>query len=442
MTIFVFMPYVSATLVGDPVKGQELIARLHQYEGWVVFATGPFLGASIDKIGPRKAWLAATVILMVPLIAALWFAKPDMTGLSIFATLAILFCVNILFAWSEILHNSMLVRAAGLRGAHTASGLALSLGNAASVVALAFTAWAFALPGKVNWAFVPARPLFGLSAASHEPERVVAILAALILAAGSAPIFLFTPDAPRTGVPVLRAFKEGARDLWAMLTTVRRYKDAAVYILSRMFFLDGMNAVLFFYGVLAAGVMKWTPLDLLAGGIIGSVIATLGGQVGRWLDQHIGPKNALRLEIFMTIVALTGLLGMGPDKILYVWRYDSAAHGPIWGGPVFTTLPSLIFLIVGFLNSIFITAQYASARTALTRLTPPSQTGAFFGIYGLSGVATAWLAPSLVNLGTRLTHSQQGGFASIILLLAVGLAGLLFVRGGGREPPSIPGDRP
>ncbi len=437
MTIFVFMPYVSASMIGDPVKGQEAISALQQYVGWTVFATGPFLGASIDKLGPRKTWLAATVIAMVPLIGALWFAKPDLTGLSIMATLGILYCVNVLFAWSEILHNSMLIRAAGLKGAHAASGLALSLGNAASVVALAFTAWAFALPGKVTWAWVPAHPLFGLSAASHEPERVVAILAAVIFAVGALPIFLFTPDAPKTGVPVLRAFKEGAADLWNMLTTVRRYGDAMAYLVSRMFFFDGMNGVLFFYGVLAAGVMKWGPLELLASGIVGSIIATFGGQVGRWLDHRIGPKNALRLEIFMTILALIGLLGMSPDTILYIWHYDATAHAPIWSGPVFRTLPSLIFLMVGFTNSIFITAQYASARTALTRLTPPAQTGAFFGIYGLSGVATAWLAPGLVNIGTRVTHSQQGGFASVILLMAVGLVGLFFVKGGGREVTQV-----
>ena len=134
----------------------------------------------------------------------------------------------------------------------------------------------------------------------------------------------------------------------------------------------------------------------------------------------------------MTIVGLIGLLGMTPDRILYLWAYDPAAHAPLWDGPVYRTLPSLIFLLIGFINAIFITAQYTSSRTALTRLTPPEQTGAFFGVYALSGVATAWLAPSLVNIGTRLTHSQQGGFASIILLLVIGWIGLLFVRGGGR----------
>ncbi len=433
MTIYIFMPYVSATMVGDPVKGQALIANFQQYAGWIVMATAPFLGASIDKLGPRKGWLAAAVIGMVPLIFSLWWAKPDGSGLAITTTMFIAMIVNVLFAYSEVLHNSMLIRAAGLKSAHAASGLALSLGNAASVLALAFTAWAFALPGKVTWGWVPHAPLFGLNPATHEPERVVAILAAGILALGAIPLFLFTPDAPRTGIPVFKALGEGAADLWGMLKTVSRYRDAVIYLVSRMVFVDGMNGVLFFFGVLAAGVMHWGPLDLLLTGIILSVVAVFGGFVGHWLDHNIGPKNALRLEIFMTILGLTALLGTSPTHIFYFWPYHAADHAPLWNGPVYRTLPDLIFLLVGFSNATFITGQYASARTALTRLTPPAQTGAFFGVYALAGVATAWLAPGLVKIGTELTHSQQGGFASIILLLFLGLIGLMFVRGGGRE---------
>lgn len=433
ITIYIFMPYVAATMVGDPVKGQTLISEFQQYAGWIVMATAPFLGASIDKLGPRKGWLALVTLGMIPLIAMLWLARPDLSGLSIVTTMTIALVVNVLFAYSEVLHNSLLVRAAGLSGAHRASGLALSLGNAASVLALGFTAWAFALPGKVDWAWVPAAPLFGLDPAAHEPERVVALLAALILALGSLPLFLFTPDAPKTGISIPRAFAQGAVELWTMVRTVGRYRDAVAYLLSRMLFVDGMNAVLFFFGVLAAGVLKWGPLELLASGIILSVLAVLGGFVGRWLDGSVGPKNALKIEIFMSILGLAALLGMAPDRILFLWSYDAAAHAPLWDGPVFTTWPSLIFLLIGFSNAIFITAQYASSRTALTRLTPPDQTGAFFGVYAISGVATAWLAPMLVNLGTRVTQTQQGGFATIVVLLAAGFVGLFFVRGGGRR---------
>ena len=73
-------------------------------------------------------------------------------------------------------------------------------------------------------------------------------------------------------------------------------------------------------------------------------------------------------------------------------------------------------------------------------MTLPDQTGAFFGVYALSGVATAWLAPGLVSLVTRVTHSQQWGFASIVFLLAVGLAGLAFVRGGRAEVAATGGN--
>ncbi len=432
ITIYIFMPYVAGSMIGDPVLGQETISRWQQWAGWAVMATAPFIGASIDKVGQRKGWLALIVGLMVPLCAALWWAKPDGSGLSVGMTMLFAMTVQVLFVYNEVLHNSLLVRAAGLSGAHRASGLALSLGNLFSVLALIFTAWAFALPGKVDWSWVPAAPLFGLDPATHEPERVVAWLAAGLLFFGSIPLFLWTPDAPRTGTPVLRAFAQGAAELWRMLKTISHFKDAAIYIGSRMFFVDGMNGVLVYAGVYAVGVMKWGALEMLAYGILLSIFAVLGGYVARWLDAGVGPKNALRIEIFMTMLGLTGFLGMRPDLILYFWPYDAATAAPIWAGPVFTHLPDVVFVLVGFVNAIFITAQYASSRTLLTRITPPDQTGAFFGVYALSGVATAWLAPTLVNIGTRATGTQQGGFATLLLLLAVGLAGLFLVRGGGR----------
>ncbi len=433
--IYVFMPYVAQTLVGDAVKGQEVISRWSQYTGWAVMLTAPFLGASIDKLGARKRWLAMIVGLMVPLTACLWFAKPDHTGLSVTETLMITTTVGILFTWSEVLHNSLLIRAAGLPAAHKASGLGLALGNGLGVLALAFTAWAFALPGlpaTASWGWVPHEPLFGLQRALHEPERVVALLSAGIFGLGALPFFLFTPDAPATGVPVLTALKSGAADLLAMVRTVGRYRNAAIFLGARMFFVDGMTAILIYAGVYAVGVMKWDPRAMLFYGIILSVLAVLGGFVGRWLDDGVGPKRAVQIEIGMSLLGIIAFLGMSPDHILYFWTWDSSAHPPLWNGPFFRTVPEWIFLLIGLSNAVFITAHYASSRTLLTRLTPASQTGAFFGVYALSGTATSWLGPFLVNQGTRIFKTQQGGFATVIILLFLGFIGLLFVRGGGR----------
>ena len=432
ITIYVFMPYFAAVVVGDPVKGQEAVAAYGQYSGWIVMATAPFLGASIDKIGRRKGWLALVVCLMIPLMWSLWFTTPDGKGLSIAAVIAIATAVGVLFSYSEVLHNSLLVRAAGLGDAHKASALALALGNAFALGALVFTAWAFALPGKVSWAWVPHAPLFGLNPAMHETDRIVAPMAATIFALGAIPLFLFTPDAPKSGVPLLEAIRTGARDLIRMVSTMKNYRDAAIFLIARMFYVDGMTAVLLFAGVYARGVMHFDALTMLFYGIILTVLAVFGGFVGGWLDSWLGAKRSVQVEIGISLIGVFAILGMSPDTILFFWHFDPAAHAPLWNGPFFRTLPELIFLLIGFSNATFITAHSASSRTLLTRLTPPDQTGTFFGVYALSGTATVWLGSFLVNLGTHLFHSQQGGFGMISILLSFGFLGLLFVRGDGR----------
>ena len=432
VTIYIFMPYFASVVVGDPVKGQEAVAAYGQYSGWIVMATAPFLGAAIDKLGRRKGWLGLIVGLMIPLMALLWFSTPDHKWLSVGEVIAIATVLGVLFSYSEVLHNSLLVNAAGLGAAHKASALALALGNGFSVLALAFTAWAFALPGKVHWAGIPAAPLFGLNPATFEPDRVVALLAAGIFTLGAIPLFLFTPDTPRSKISVLAAVRASAIDLWRMVLSMRDFRDGAIFLVARMFYVDGMTAILLFAGVYARGVMHWDGLTMLFYGIILSVLATFGGGVGGFLDARVGPKRSVQIEIGMSLLGIFAILGMAPDRILFFWHYDVAAHAPIWGGPFFRTLPDLVYLLIGFSNAVFITAHYASSRTLLTRLTPPERTATFFGVYALSGTATVWLGSFLVNLGTHIFHTQQGGFGMIAVLLALGFVGLLFVRGDGR----------
>jgi UMF1 family MFS transporter len=320
--------------------------------------------------------------------------------------------------------------------AHKASGLALALGNGFALVALAFVAWAFTLPGNVDWWWVPKAPLFGIGAMDHANERIVGPIAGACFLIFSIPLFLYTPDVKRTDVPVLKALAMGAGDLWAMVRSVRKYRDAVTYLVARMFYIDGMTAILVYAGIYASGVMGWGPLQMLMYGIILTVLAVIGGAVGGWLDHRLGPKRAVQLEVFMALVGIIALLGMSPHQILYFWSFDPAAHPKVWDGPFFTTWPEIVFLLIGFSNAIFITAHYASSRTLLTRLTPPEMTGAFFGVYALSGTATLWLGSLLVNLGTTIFKSQQGGFATIAVLLAVGFVGTLFVKGG--RAPSRP----
>lgn len=427
IVVYVFFPYFATTVVGDAVRGQARVADLATACGLCVACTAPLLGASIDNIGRRKPMLLLMTVLMVPLLASLWWVKPGPGGIGVGVASVILFTLGLAFAYSELLHNSLLTVAATPRQIPKASGYALSLGNLVSVVMLVFVLLAFALPGKVHWPFIPARPLFGLDPVEHQTDRIVGPLVAVVLVVLGAPIFVFTRDASPGDMSLSRAFGKGWASLKATLEAIRGDRSTAVFLVSRMLYQDGMTAILVFMGVFASGVMHWHTMELLAYGVLLSTFAVIGGQAAVWLDEAAGSRRAVQIEILAALLGLICMLGMGANQILFL-PYDPEAHLPLWNGPMFRTLPELMFLAIGSWNAVFITAQIASSRTFLTRLMPPDRTAAYFGLYALSGTVTSWVGSLLVRVFTGVFHSQQAGFVPVAILLLVGLAGLFFIR--------------
>ncbi len=422
ITIYVFMPYYVRVVAETPVEGQALVARAHQYAGWAVALTAPLMGLVVDRLGPRKPMLTLTVLLMVPLYFMLWFVTRDgPIGPGVF--LAIAAAKSMLFAWTEVFHNALLLPAA--RG-HTAraSGLGLALGNATSVAFLVFVLWAFSLPGTVDWGFVPAQPLFGLDQSTHEPARIVGPIVAVSLLVGLGLILWGVPDVPSSGERLGSAVRKAMADLRSMVRELKSEREAAKFLLARMIYADGKTAILIFSGVLAAGTMGWGTLEMLAYGILLSILAVGGGLLAGWLDPRIGPKKAVLVEIGVTMAILFGMLGAKPDQVFWI-KVDPV---PLFNGPMFTTLPELAFIAAAGIGAISITAAYASSRTLLTMLVRPERAGTFFGLYALSGTATMWLGPMLVAWGTVATGSQQGGFATVLILLAAGFLLLLRVK--------------
>lgn len=426
IVIYIFMPYFATTVVGDPVRGQALAASASKISGWVVALTAPVLGLVLDRLGRRKPWLLLTIGLMVPLVAAQWWALPAGAGLSISNILALQIAAAILFGWSDILFNAMLIPAAGPYQAHRASGLGLALSNAFSVLVLAFVLFALVLPGQ--FAFLPAEPLFGLSAGNHEPERIVGPIAAAMLLIGMIPLALYTHDMPATGERLGSALRKGFGDLLALLGRLRVHRNATVFLASRVLYADALTAIFVFSGIYAAGVMRWGPAELLMMGLILSVAAAIGGLLAGRLDGWLGPRPALITESVIALVGISLQLSLSRNEVLFMLP---VADRPIWASPFFATLPELLYLGCGCLTAIGIASSIASSRTLLTRLVPREELGAFFGLYGLTGTATAWLGPMLVEYATAASGSQRVGFAPIVGLLLLGLGGLFFVSGGG-----------
>lgn len=427
ITIYVFVPYLVTSVIGDPVRGQALVASGAKYGGWLVMLTAPLLGATVDRLGPRKPWLAGVVALMVPLIAMLWFVRPGGGGLGVTAVIAMLAILSALFAYTETLHNALLLPAAGMERAGKASGLALALGNFVSVMLLAFTLWAFALPGKVAWGFVPVRPLFGLDQVSHQTDRIVGPIVAMLLALLTIPLLRNVPDAPATGLKLGRAIRLGLGDLKNLFVQARGHRDTLIYLGARMLFTDGLTGILIFIGIYAAGAMGWQTLQLLAYGLILSSFSVIGGFLAGWLDGRFGPKKALTIELLGVIASQVLLLGNTRTSLFYA-AYDSARHAPLWNGPMFTTAPEIGLIAASMLGAVTVTAAYSSSRTMLTRVAPPDRIGIFFGLFVIAGTATMWLGPLLVQFATMESGSQRIGLLPLSGLLAAGLGLLQLVR--------------
>ncbi len=421
IAIYVFTPYFSRSIVGDPVRGQALLGMAAAITGVVTAICAPILGAVADKQGRRKPWLMGLIILMVPAVSALWFARPGPLGLGVAATLALISLCSLCFEFSQVFHNAMLPAIAPAQRVGALSGGALALGNAAGVLLMLLVLTVFSGSG--------ANPHLGLRIAAHENDRVVGPLVGLWLAVFALPLFLFTPDESTDKRSITTAVAEGLAELSGTIGRLREHADVARFLLARMVFNDGIIGILTFGGVYAAGTFGWNSSTMLVFGIITSFVAVLGGLLGGWIDDRLGSKRTLLLSLSITIGLLILQLSFRPDSILYFIPMQPGRT--VWDGPAFRTLPELLYLLNNQFFGIFLTVTISSSRSMLARIAPPRMMTQFFGLYALSGSATGFMAPLLVGAATAATHSQRGGVASLLILLVAG--GLLLLRVRGRH---------
>ena len=427
ITIYIFAPYFYSQLVGDPVRGQSLWGDLNSLAGLIIALVAPMLGAVADAGGRRKLWLFVFSFSLTATAVALWYALPGEAGLSLFAICVLLVATIVSFDFTAVFHNAMLPTLVPDKQVGRLSGLALALGNFSGVVLFVFMLICFVLPGVVDWPFVPAKPMFGVSKEAFEPERMVGPLFAVWFILFGSWLFVFTPDQPRVALGPVAAVSRGLRSLVRTVRSLRDYRNVAWFLLWRMIYNDGCNAVLIFGGGYAATTFGWTTLDLLVYGVILSVFATYGGVFGGWIDHKFGSRNGLLIAVGGTMIGLVLSLSMRPDTILFFIPYDPKSP-PVHGLPFFESWPEIIYVAIVVIIAIFITAAYANSRTMMARIAPVSKMAEFFGLYALSGTATAFLAPFVVARFTEWSHSNAIGLASILILLGIGWIGMLFVK--------------
>jgi UMF1 family MFS transporter len=291
--------------------------------------------------------------------------------------------------------------------------LGYALGNIAGILLLVIVLAFF---------YLPAHPALGLDRTSHETERIAGPLCALWFCAFAWPFFVWTPDRPRARISAAQAVRQGLVSVADTVARLRKYRNVAAFLLARMIYNDGLNVMLSFGGVYAAGVFHWGAIESAVYGILLSVFAALGGWLGGRLADRIGTRRALQLSLAVMILAALMSLGFAPDRLFFVVPYP--AGQPVAALPLFRTAPELFYIATVMLIAVCLVATYANSRAMLARIAPESRMTEFFGLYALSGEASGFLAPLAVSFATALSGSQQWGMAAILVFLVVGLAGL------------------
>jgi UMF1 family MFS transporter len=436
--IFVFPPYFATTVVGDPVRGQELWGLANTLVSMVVGALAPFLGAMSDRQGRRKTWLAGIFALMVPCCFALWYAMPGAEGgLSVMAILMLTATLLGSFLISEVFHNAMLPSIAQPHRLGMLSGMGLSLNNLGNMLAMLIMLFGIALPASqmVDWSFLPDQPLFGLDPARQEHNRIAGPIAGAWLLIFVLPFMLWTPDRPSNGISVSVAVREGIGQVWYTVKQARRVSNVGLYLLARMFYNDGKVAIIAYSGIYAAGTFRWGLIEMLVFAIVLTPFSIVGGFLGGWMDRFFGPKRSIRITIAVTALATLGAVTCASDRLLFMpWEADPSAVAGAF--PYFQTLPERVYIVLYMVLAMFIAAAFATSRSMMARISPVPMMSQFFGLYALSGSATAFLGHGMVTFFTSAFESQSIGLGSAVLLLLAGLVLMHWVREERSELPA------
>ena len=102
-------------------------------------------------------------------------------------------------------------------------------------------------------------------------------------------------------------------------------------------------------------------------------------------------------------------------------------------------LPDQVFMLAGGLLGAAAGALQAASRTLLVHQAEgrvaPAQA---FGLYALSGQATAFVGPALIAAVTAASGSQRLGVSPVILLFLLGLGLLYWVKTDNEQPGNPP----
>jgi len=384
---FIYNTYFTKAMAPDEVTGTAWWSRAVAVSAVLTALLAPVLGATADRAGARKAFLAVTTGICIIATAALGLISPAMQGAAWIA-LVLYVIGDWAFETGYTFYNAFLPTIASNERIGRVSGYGWGFGYIGGLVCMVI-----ALIGFVQ----PETPWFGLSKAEGMNIRATNLLVAVWYLLFAIPLFLFVPEqrVGRIRLDVRGAFQ----DLGRTMRSLGRYREVVRFLVARLIFNDGLVTIFAFGGIYAAGTFGMTIGEVTVFGIALNVAAGLGSVLFGFVDDKIGGKKTLLVTLVVLIVG-TMLAVVAPDR---TW---------LW--------------IAGMVIGISVGPNQSASRSLMARFVPERHQSEFFGFFQFSGKATSFLGPILLGITTQLFGSQRVGVATVVAFFVIG--GLLLTR--------------
>ena len=419
---FIFGPYFAGvaqnyfeTGGADPetakAHAQSLWSAGQTVSGLFIAISAPILGAWAERTGRKMNWIAGFSIVYFLCAWSLWGLMPEGQGIYI---ALILFNVGIVAAeYGLNFTNSILPSLGNDREIGAISGKAMAVGYWGGVVSLIIMLTLF--EDSVGKTYIGIDPILGLDPEKREGTRAVGPVIAIWYAVFMIPFFLWVKD-DQIVTKTSAKLREAIADLWGSVKLVRKSDSLTSFLVGSMFYRDGLNALYAFGGVYATFVLGWETMQIGIFGIVAAITAAVFTWIGGLSDRAFGPKPVISVTILILSGVCLTLILMTREQIGPI----ALAEG--------SNLPDILMYICGAVIGGAGGTLQASSRSMMVRHINPARPTEGFGLYALSGRATAFLAPMLITGATLWTGNTRLGLTPIILLFLLGLLMLRWVK--------------
>ena len=392
---FIFATYFATQIAPNPVLGQTYWGWTIGITGFFIAIIGPIAGSFADKKNRIVFFIRCFSLLCISFTALLWFSKPSQSYL--LYTLVIVGIANFFYELSLIFYNSLLKDISTSKNLGKSSGFGFALGYIGGIVILLISIKLF-----IDTDSLP----FGLTKEESQNIRAIALLVSIWFLIFSIPFLFFVIKETKKKITksvssnLTKSLSSNFMDLKKLVWN-RRFSVLGKFLIARMLYADGLNAIIVMGGIFAVGVFNLEIKELLKLSVLMNVTAFIGAFMGGVANDRFGSK----------IVIIFSLVGLIFSSIAILFIYSKSA-----------------FFFLAAINGLFIGPVQSASRVVITSLLNKSNQGKGFGLFATSGKLTSFLGPLLVSTVTFLTNSQRIGFSAAIILLLAGLIILLNIK--------------